>query len=111
VYARHVLHVENIARDTGGDRPDFKRDDHFDYDVNFYYTQVQQTATIAQLVGSEELANQYVRVGEDVYLARGHLAPNADFVYYAYQVLFLLSGSCIGHFASSKSSRGQPNEL
>ena len=38
------------------------------------------------LVGSEELANQYVEDSGDVYMARGHLAPKADFMYTTWQV-------------------------
>ena len=48
--------------------------------------QVQQRATIADLVGSEDLANDYVHDNDDFYMARGHLAPNADFVFYSHQV-------------------------
>jgi hypothetical protein len=39
------------------------------------------------LLGSEELANDYVNVASgDVYMARGHLAPRADFIYKSWQV-------------------------
>lgn len=42
--------------------------------------------TIAGLVGSAELAAEYIRPDEDFYLSRGHLAPNAGYIYYAHQV-------------------------
>ena len=49
------------------------------------YTKNSQTAVIGTLVGSTDLAEIYV-LGGDIYLARGHLAPNADFINYAWQV-------------------------
>ena len=45
-----------------------------------------QRETIGVLVGSEDLANQYVEDSGDVYMARGHLAPKADFMYTSWQV-------------------------
>ena len=40
-------------------------DDFFDYDVQHFYTMDQQRITIAGLVGSQELADQYVQVSKD----------------------------------------------
>ena len=37
-------------------------DNFFDYDVQHFYTMDQQRITIAGLVGSQELADQYVQV-------------------------------------------------
>ena len=37
-------------------------DNFFDYDVQHFYTMDQQRITIADLVGSQELADQYVQV-------------------------------------------------
>ena len=37
-------------------------DEFFDYDVQHFYTMDQQRITIAGLVGSQELADQYVQV-------------------------------------------------
>ena len=44
--------------------------------------------TIAVLVGSESLADEYVEESGDVYMARGHLAPKADFMYTSWQVIW-----------------------
>ena len=49
------------------------------------YTKSSQTDVIATLTGSQDMAELYV-LGGDIYLARGHLAPNADFMTYAWQV-------------------------
>ena len=58
------------------------------------YTQNSQKAVIGTLLGSPDLAELYV-LGGDLYLARGHLAPNADFMTYAWQatLLFFLSSA------------------
>jgi hypothetical protein len=41
-------------------------------------------------VGSETLAAEYVEQSGDVYMARGHLAPKADFMYTSWQVIISL---------------------
>ena len=45
-----------------------------------------QRQTIALLVGSEELADTYVEDSGDIYMARGHFAPKADFMFTTWQV-------------------------
>ena len=45
--------------------------------------------TIAVLVGSEDLASQYVHETGNIYMSRGHLAPKADFMYTSWQVIML----------------------
>ena len=57
------------------------------YNINGVYTKNSQTEVIGRLVGSMDLAEIYV-LGGDIYLARGHLAPNADFMTHAWQVSF-----------------------
>ena len=39
------------------------------------------------LVGSVDLAEKYVEQSGDVYMARGHFAPKADFMYTSWQVM------------------------
>jgi DNA/RNA non-specific endonuclease len=56
-------------------------------DIYQAYTRDDQTAIIADIVGSLDLAMQYVNQSFDssFYLARGHLAAKADYVYGAHQ--------------------------
>jgi hypothetical protein len=61
------------------------------------YTKNSQTAVIGTLVGSTDLAEIYV-LGGDIYLARGHLAPNADFMNYAWQVSFINKAKSLKEF-------------
>ena len=65
LWSRHRLHDEVAARDHGNDSPPFNPDTFFDYDVNYYYTMVKQKETIAELVGSQELADKYVQVSSN----------------------------------------------
>ena len=66
--------------------PNFRQDGYYpDFNPDDYYDQGQELDTIAQLVGSSDLAAEYIQENS-VYLARGHLAPNSDFIYYSQQV-------------------------
>ncbi len=49
------------------------------------YTKVKQTETVAVLVGSQDLAEEYIQSSGNVYMARGHLAPKADFQFTSWQ--------------------------
>ena len=83
IYAKHTLPRQNVARDTGNDRPYFQEDIYYDYDVNDAYTQETQLITIDILTGGRGV--EYVDPSSDRYLARGHYSPNADPVYYSHQ--------------------------
>ena len=85
LWARHTLHDELTGRDTGNNRPSFNPE-YFDFDVDHFYKTATQRETIAGLVGSEELADQYIGdQSSQLFLSRGHLAPNADFIFYSWQ--------------------------
>jgi len=85
LYSTHTLWDEISAQDHGNDSPHFNPDTFFEFDVNHFYTMVTQKETIAQLVGSDELADKYIGdFDSGLFLARGHLAPNADFMFYSW---------------------------
>ena len=76
-YAQHLLHWENPNRDTGGSRPSFREDGYYPtINADDLYSKNTQADTIQRLTGKDT----YVDTGSssDTYLARGHLAPNAD---------------------------------
>jgi len=80
-----VLAAAMSARDESNNRPSFSKDGFYSgYDINGMYTKNSQKEVVAGLVGSSSLAETYFP-GGDVYIARGHLAPNADFMTYAWQ--------------------------
>lgn len=84
-YVRHTVMASVGANDNNNDRPSFTKDGFYSgYDINGMYTKNSQTEVIGTLIGSADLAEIYV-LGGDIYLARGHLAPNADFMTYAWQ--------------------------
>ncbi|CAL8129035.1 unnamed protein product [Orchesella dallaii] len=59
-----------------GTRPSFRIGNFYkQIDVNNCYSQTTQAETIEKLTGS----NGFIDVSQNLYLARGHLAPNADF--------------------------------
>jgi len=82
IWARHTLWDEIDAKDTGYSAPSFKDDDFFDFDIDNYYKMATQRDTIADLVGSSELADQYIQgQSTGLFLSRGHLAPTGDFIF------------------------------
>ncbi len=88
MYSSHYVPREIEGRDHDNERPDFRPAGYYDFDVDFYYSIDQQRETIAFLVGSDEMASQYVvDYDSDIYMARGHFSPNPDFIYYAFQVI------------------------
>ncbi|TRY70030.1 hypothetical protein TCAL_15017 [Tigriopus californicus] len=88
IFAHHVLYPEIRGRSnvSGNERPYyFQPDEYYGYEINEYYTQIKQKETVASLLGSQALADQYIRPDEYFYFSRGHLAPNADFIYFSHQ--------------------------
>ena len=69
------------AADRRNQRPSFSQDIYYPgLNVSQLYTQVTQTETIANILGSKELATHYIKPKTQYFLSRGHLAPNGDFI-------------------------------
>jgi len=75
--------VSGIAGFQVGIRePSFIEDSFFPgMSVDSLYTQKTQRQTISGLLGSTQLGDQFIVPSTDYFLARGHYAANADFVY------------------------------
>jgi hypothetical protein len=67
---------------SGFPRPAFGTGSFFSgKDVDKLYSRITQRETISGLISSYELASKYIEETSDIYLARGHLAAKADFIY------------------------------
>ena len=67
------------ADDSSNGRPSFSTGGYYPgLDVNDRYTQVRQQETIAGILGSDDLG--YFDLNGQVFLSRGHLAPDGDFI-------------------------------
>ena len=81
-FSTHFIHGKSAAADdTSNERPSFSQGGYYPgIDVNTAYSQAKQTETIAGIVGSSSLAAQYVVAGSQIFLSRGHMAPDGDFI-------------------------------
>ncbi|XP_059483449.1 uncharacterized protein LOC132201355 [Neocloeon triangulifer] len=88
-YSVFVQTPEIRGYQSGYPRPSFFLEGPFynGFDVYQAYTRDNQTATLANILGSMDLALQYVNqsFSSSFYMARGHLAAKADYVYGAHQ--------------------------
>ena len=86
-YTNHTLYGESIAaRDTGGRSPSFKEGRGFftQSSASTMYKIKTQSRTFSNILTAEEKAEVF-RPDEQRFLARGHLSPDADFVYQEWQ--------------------------
>ena len=81
LWSQHMIFDEIAAKDTGNNRPSFD-DEFFDFDVDYYYKMATQAETIQDLTGTDKYIGSQ---SSQLFLSRGHLSPNADFMFYSWQ--------------------------
>ncbi|KAF2895398.1 hypothetical protein ILUMI_10778 [Ignelater luminosus] len=81
LYSQHVLYGEAIKYASSQKyRPSFQENGVIgNLTANSAYKQTNQKKVLVQLLGSESLANKYLN--KTSFLTRGHLAPDADFLF------------------------------
>lgn len=81
-FSTHTIIGRSVdADDKSNTRPSFRQAGYYPgVDVNAAFGQAQQNRTIARVVGSEALAAKYLNQRKNFFLARGHLAPDGDFI-------------------------------
>lgn len=82
LYSQNVIKGRNIAaKDVDPNRPDFKTSSgFFTVSMSSVYSQNSQLNLMTELLGDSDLASQTINVSKEFYFAKGHLAPDADFV-------------------------------
>jgi hypothetical protein len=82
LYAVHTIYGANAAADDKDNaRPSFRKGNYFvGVDVETAYSQDGQLVTVSDIVGSSTLGAQYIDTTKSYYFARGHLAPDGDFI-------------------------------
>lgn len=82
LYSTDTIYGKNIdADDKANTRPSFRKGSYYPgIDVDTAYSQAGQLETVTAIVGSSTLGAQYIDVNKSYYFARGHLAPDADFI-------------------------------
>ncbi|KAK2709941.1 uncharacterized protein LOC136027441 [Artemia franciscana] len=85
LYTSAIINGTGLAaQDAGGSRPSFKEGYHYGYyrdvSMNEAYAQTNQETVFNTTFGSA-LAQKYLDTSKQLYLARGHLIANSDFVW------------------------------
>jgi hypothetical protein len=85
LYSSAIINGTGLAaQDAGGSRPSFKEGYHYGYyrdvSMNEAYAQTNQETVFNTTFGSA-LAQKYLDTSKQLYLARGHLIANSDFVW------------------------------
>ncbi|XP_057378510.1 uncharacterized protein LOC130700475 [Daphnia carinata] len=82
LYSINAICGANVAADDKSNlRPSFRKGAFYvGINVDTAYSQAGQNVSVANIVGSAQLATTYIDVGKSYYFARGHLAPDGDFI-------------------------------
>ncbi|ODM90863.1 Nuclease [Orchesella cincta] len=83
IYAHHYIIGAGLnPYEVSNNRPSFKEGQFYTtISANDAYSQSSQKNQVAYLVGSQSLAEKYINTSRSFYFARGHLAPDGDFVH------------------------------
>ena len=82
LYSINTISGANVAADDKANlRPSFRKGTFFvGSNPDTGYSQAGQNVSVANIVGSYDLAVKYVDVSQSYFFARGHLAPDGDFI-------------------------------
>lgn len=89
MWVRHYLGPESFKHQRNFPRPRFIQSIFYPkLRVDGLYTRTEQRATLARILKSEKLADKLISSDQSsyTYLARGHLAAKADFVFGSHQM-------------------------
>uniref|UniRef100_A0A6B2E4U1 Putative alkaline nuclease n=1 Tax=Phlebotomus kandelakii TaxID=1109342 RepID=A0A6B2E4U1_9DIPT len=83
LYVTHFMGPGNEGYQRSFPRPSWLSSGFFNgKDANGLYTNVNQNAMVAQILGSQELADKFIQpTNTEIFLARGHLAAKVDFIF------------------------------
>uniref|UniRef100_A0A182QW45 DNA/RNA non-specific endonuclease/pyrophosphatase/phosphodiesterase domain-containing protein n=1 Tax=Anopheles farauti TaxID=69004 RepID=A0A182QW45_9DIPT len=82
-FVRHYMHRANGGYQSGNPRPGWYQGAYYtQVNINNLYTVNKQRETIATILGSQQRADALVQnTANGIYMARGHIAARADFIY------------------------------
>ncbi|XP_055599383.1 uncharacterized protein LOC129748717 [Uranotaenia lowii] len=82
-WIKHEFRPAHAGFQQGVPRPDWHQGDFYPgINVNTLYTVNRQRQTLAEILGDQELANGLVvDATSGIFMARGHIAARADFIY------------------------------
>uniref|UniRef100_A0A1B0CE89 Alkaline nuclease n=1 Tax=Lutzomyia longipalpis TaxID=7200 RepID=A0A1B0CE89_LUTLO len=87
MYVEHTMGPGNEGYQRSFPRPSWLSSGFFGgKNADQLYTNVNQKAMVAQILGSQELADKFIQpTATNIYLARGHMAAKVDFIFGAQQ--------------------------
>ncbi|XP_055591557.1 uncharacterized protein LOC129743543 [Uranotaenia lowii] len=87
VYSRYRMAPWNVKTQKVRKRPQFISNGFYDgLNVNKKYSFVEQRNTLIKILKTAERVDALLNQNKDLFLARGHLAAKAEFVYVAHQL-------------------------